>query len=323
MFTLSLQMVACLVGVLSMATASPCTTKAVTGCHKALPYGQSRGAVTNASITSNGLDRNYLVFVPPNYENKKPTQVILSFHGGTKTALQQLELDNLTLPEFNTDSIVVYPQGINNFWQGVPGVTVDDVQFTSDLLDHVSRQYCVDTRRIMVTGKSDGAGFCNVLACDAGLSARIAAFAPVSGAYYVDTLPCDADTVAIPCNNARRDIPLLAFHGGADTVIAYGGGERKKACLPSVPHWIQSWAARENLGASNHTVPYAQDTVIYEFSRGTQKGLVNLVYDRVNGHDWPSTQPNADNQNAGQAPTSFNATPMILDFFAKHTLTDL
>lgn len=322
MFTSSLQTVACLAGLLSAASASPCAPKTVvSGCGKALPDGQTKNSVTSVNITSNGLERNYLVFVPPTYNKDKPTQLILSYHGGTKTALQQLQLDDLTEPEFNTDSMVIYPQGINNSWQGVPGVTIDDVLFTNDLLDHVQTQYCIDTQRIMATGKSDGAGFNNVMACDAGLSKRVAAFAPVSGAYYVDTLPCDADNVVIPCNNARSDIPILAFHGGFDAVIYYPGGERKNACLPSIPHWIQSWAARENLDPKNHTVPYANATVIYEYSSATEKNLVNLVYDSVNGHDWPSTVPNADNENAGQFPTSFNATPMIMDFFSKHQLT--
>lgn len=321
MFTTSLRTVACLTGLLSVVTASPCATQTSNGCGKTLPDGQTRGGVTSVNITSNGLERNYLVFVPPTYNKDKPTQLILSYHGGTKTALQQLQLDDLTSPEFNTDSFVIYPQGVNDSWQGVPGVTIDDVLFTTDLLDHVQRQYCLDPKRIMATGKSDGAGFCNVLACDATLSDRIAAFAPVSGAYYVDTLPCDADNVVIPCANARSNIPILAFHGGDDAVISYTGGERKKACLPSVPHWIQAWAGREGLDAKNHTVPYANATVIYEYSKPGEQNLVNLVYDSVNGHDWPSTLPNADNQNAGQAPTSFNATPMIIDFFAKHPLT--
>ncbi|CAK7234601.1 hypothetical protein SBRCBS47491_009005 [Sporothrix bragantina] len=313
----------CLAGMLSAATASPCAAKPSNGCGKALPAGQTLGGVATVNITSNGLARSFLVFVPPTYKRGNPTQVILSYHGGTKTALQQLQLDDLTSPEFNTKSMVVYPQGINDSWQGVPGVTIDDVQFTADILDYLQGQYCIDKQRIMATGKSDGAGFCNVLACDATLSTRIAAFAPVSGAYYVDTLPCEPTTVVIPCQNARTDIPMLAFHGGNDSVIAYLGGERKNACLPTVPHWIEEWAARENLGAANKTSPVAANTVIYQYSRPGEQNLVSLVYDSINGHDWPSTAPNADNQNAGQAPTSFNATPMILDFFAKHSLTQL
>ncbi|KAJ5913164.1 hypothetical protein N7504_002047 [Penicillium tannophilum] len=148
------------------------------------------------------------------------------------------------------------------------------------------------------------------------MSSRFAAFAPVSGAYYVDTLPCPPSTVQMPCKASRTNIPLLAFHGGNDTTISYWGGERKDECLPTIPHFIQQWAARDQLSRRNKTLAFAFDAVIYSFGRG----LVGLVYDSVIGHDWPSTLPNSDNQQAGHHVASFNATPIILDFFDRHRL---
>ena len=311
-----------------------------TGCGRALPDGQAVGEVSNVTITSGGYDRNYLIFIPPTYRKDTPTSIIVSYHGGERTAEDQLELDLLTSPEFNTESFVVYPQGISvrafclclgfenlarlmhlqDTWQGVPGVTTNDVQFTTDILNKIENLYCIDQSRIYVTGKSDGAGFCNVLACDPDLSTRIAAFAPVSGAYYVDTLPCMPTTVDIPCSPGRSQIPLLAFHGGNDTTIPYTGEERKGECLPSIPHFIQEWASREALGTKNITTPVADDTVKYTYGVGYDAGLVALIFDSVIGHDWPSTAPNDDNQHAGHHPASFNATPIILDFFHNHPL---
>lgn len=202
----------------------------------------------------------------------------------------------------------------------MPGVQTDDVQFTADILAEVESLYCIDRRHVFMTGKSDGGGFCNVAACDPALSGRFAAFAPVSGAYYVDTLPCHAATVDLPCSPSRHDIPILAFHGGNDTTISYDGGERKDECLPTIPHFIQEWAARDLLSPTNTTYPLALDTVVYSYGTGRKKGLVELVYDAVIGHDWPSTAPNSDNQVAGHHPASFNATPIILGFFASHPL---
>lgn len=179
--------------------------------------------------------------------------------------------------------------------------------------------YCIDTGRITATGKSDGGGFVNVLACDATLSQRIAAFAPVSGAYYVDTLPCNPSTVNISCSPGRKDIPILAFHGGDDSTIAYFGGERKNACLPTIPHFIQEWAIRDGLGDKNVSTPLAAGTVTYKF--GGDMGLVGLVYESDIGHDWPSTEPNSDNTVSGHNVANYNATPIILSFFEAHTLT--
>jgi poly(3-hydroxybutyrate) depolymerase len=83
------------------------------GCGKLLPHGQAVGSVTNVTISSSGFQRSYLVFIPPKYNAFIPAPLILSYHGGARTALDQLELDDLTSPEFNTASMVIYPQGIN------------------------------------------------------------------------------------------------------------------------------------------------------------------------------------------------------------------
>lgn len=206
---------------------------------------------------------------------------------------------------------------IQDVWQGVPDVEVNDVQFTTDILNHLEATYCIDTSRIFATGKSDGGGFCNVLACDADLSKRIAAFAPVSGAFYIDTSPCRASTVKIPCNAGRTNIPFLEFHGGNDTTIAYKGGARKGECLPTIPHFIQEWAVRDGLGSKNTSSSVAADTTLYKFG---SDGLVRHIYNSVIGHDWPSTQLNEDNKRNGHHVASFNATPIILDFFNSHSL---
>jgi poly(3-hydroxybutyrate) depolymerase len=167
-----------------------------------------------------------------------------------------------------------------NTWQGVPGIsTRNDVQFTTDILNEVESLYCINPSRITVTGKSDGAGFNNILACDSVLSKRIAAYAPVSGAYYVNTSSCSPFTVDNPCSAARSNIPFLTFHGGNDTTIAYLGGERKNECLPAIPHFIQEWALRDGLGIDNVTKPLAANTTSYSFGHGAEAGLVELIYE--------------------------------------------
>ncbi|GAM85474.1 hypothetical protein ANO11243_034810 [Dothideomycetidae sp. 11243] len=290
------------------------------GCNKSLPCDEEAGKVFNRTLVSDGVPRSYLVFIPPTYEVGRPMPLILSYHGGLKTAEDQLELDLFTSPYFNNDSMVVYPQGIDNTWQGVPGVTTDDILFTNQILDEVESLYCIDEIRIAASGKSDGGGFVgNQAACDPVLSQRLAAVAPVSGAFYVDTSVCQPDTVVIPCRN-RRHVPVFDFHGGEDPVINYNGGARKGECLPTIPHWITAWAIRDGLDPSNDSQPLAADTTIYSWGRGSQKGFVKQVTDLVIGHTWPSTQPNADNTRPGQQVASFNATPLILDFFQTHPL---
>lgn len=126
-----------------------------------------------------------------------------------------------------------------------------------------------------------------VLACDDDMSQRIAAFAPVSGAFYMDDFGdvCEPETVPIePCSPGRDDVPVLVFHGLVDDTIAYYGGPRRGGCLPTIPHWVQTWADRDGLGPRNETsaVPTALDgssAIRYEFGEGVQKGLVTHIMD--------------------------------------------
>lgn len=76
------------------------------------------------------------------------------------------------------------------------------------------------------------------------------------------------------------------------------------------------------MSMKNVTTRLTSDTVVYSFGQRSDDGLVELVYDSAIGHDWPSTQPNDDNTRKGHQPASFDATPMILDFFKKHPPMD-
>ncbi|KAF8849634.1 hypothetical protein BDZ45DRAFT_662895 [Acephala macrosclerotiorum] len=285
----------------------------------------------NITIRSSGIERWYLLTLPPNFDHSVATPVILSFHGGGRNATQQYYLSQLSNPDFNDFAIAVYPNGKraslltpeNKTWQGVPGARTNDIQFTADIIADLSSKYTVDKSRIFATGKSDGGGFCNTLACDPVLSKQIAAFAPVSGAFYVkNDTKCEPTTIEIPCGASRTNIPMLEFHGGIDSTINYTGGGKREECLPSVSHWIREWARRDGLSVKNESAPLngTNDTTVYEWGSGKKKGLVKHVFDESIGHDWPSTEDNSDNIREGHKPASFDATSIIIDFFKEHAL---
>ncbi|KAM0139361.1 hypothetical protein ACHAP3_003130 [Botrytis cinerea] len=290
-------------------------------CTKAIPSDITIGQPKNISITSSDVHRSYLIVVPPLYTSQPSTPVIFSFHGGHRNASQQLALDQISNPEFNDFAITIYPQGVKGKWEGNPGNTANDTQLVSDIIDSLDKTYCIDNKRIWATGKSDGGGFCNTLACHPIISTKIAAFAPVSGAFYIDTQPCFPNNVTIPCSPGRLKIPMLEFHGGDDSTIRYyGQANRSNQCIPTVPHWVHQWALRDELGLKNVTTDLTNDTAVYSYGKGEDEGLVQHVFDRKLGHDWPSTVLNADLIGHGEGPASFDATPMILDFFQKHIL---
>ena len=106
-------------------------------------------------------------------------------------------------------------------------------------------------------------------------SEQIAAFAPVSGAYYVpgsnsnNCSPKIAQSITIPCNPGRNPLPILEFHGSADDTIPYSGGPRRDECLPTIPHWVREWSKREGFGLTNKTTAlYGGKVLKYEYGGG-------------------------------------------------------
>ncbi|CZT52096.1 related to poly(3-hydroxybutyrate) depolymerase [Rhynchosporium secalis] len=284
---------------LSLITALPSSSDSPTkscGCGKALPVAQRPA----------GGDSHRVQFKQSD---------------GTAPSSQE-ELSQFSNEEWNPNALAVYPQGIDNQWQGDPASKgVDDIGFVSDMIKHFTQRYCVDTSRIYAAGKSNGGGFTNTLACDPQLSKQIAAFAPVSGAFYVPgstSTSCSAQTISIPCNPGRHPLPMLEFHGSDDTTIPYSGGARRGVCLPTVPHWVREWSKREGHGLTNQTTGlYGGRVLKYEYGGAAGKlGIVTHYLVDGLGHDWPSQGPNGDSDEG----TYLDATPLIMDFFARYRL---
>lgn len=266
------------------------------GCGKALNSKLKKGATGQSNkinfTTSKGVKRNFLLHFPTNYDKNMPHGLIFSFHGRSQTSAKQEALCKLSEPAKNPHMLVVYPQGIDNQWQGDPAAKSDDVGFTLDMINSLQEQYCIDPDKIYATGQSNGGGFsANILACHNVASRRIAAFAGVSGAYYQGTSDenCNADTVPIKCNAGRKNVPVLEFHGKKDDVIPYNGGKRRNRCLPKIPHFMNAWAKRNGLGES-HTNDKIKDGHItkMEWGSGGLKGLnTHYAIDNM-PHTWPN-----------------------------------
>lgn len=266
------------------------------GCGKALNSKLKKGATGQSNkinfTTSKGVKRNFLLHFPTNYDKNVPHGLIFSFHGRSQTSAKQESLCKLSEPAKNPHMLVVYPQGIDNQWQGDPAAKSDDVGFTLDMINSLQDQYCIDPDKIYATGQSNGGGFsANILACHNVASRRIAAFAGVSGAYYQGTSDanCNADTVPIKCNAGRRNVPVLEIHGKKDDVIPYNGGKRRNRCLPKIPHFMNAWAKRNGLG-DKHTNEKIKDGHItkMEWGSGGLKGLnTHYAIDNM-PHTWPN-----------------------------------
>jgi polyhydroxybutyrate depolymerase len=198
------------------------------------------------------------------------------------------------------DVITVYPEGTMSPYQRIRWSTgssedpkTDDVLFVSDLLNHLQAMLCIDEHRIYATGFSSGGGMTGVLAC--ALSERIAAFAPVSGAFFV-TLPGGC--------YPSRPVPILDIHGTADEKVPYAGDPRQG--LSPIQQWLQDWATRDGCHRGPTTF-FTQANVGGEQWSACQESVAVIHYRVIGGlHRWP--------------PTAFQTATVIWQFFQRNPL---
>lgn len=258
------------------------------GCGKTAP--QPPGTSVLHHLTSGGRDRTYQLHLPADYQSTSDWPLILAFHGRGNTGAGTEEYSKLsTLP-----AVVVYPNGVigtgegdRQAWQGAPysAPGVDDVAFAKDLLDSLESQLCLDDRRVYATGKSNGAGFTGILACT--MADRIAAIAPIAGAFYPNGIDCAPS----------RPVPVIEFHGTADATIPYTGDEDRG--LPAIRTWVRQWADRDGCTRSLPQQKIGEDITIT--GRTNCAGGVEVEHVAVagGGHTWPG----ADSYSGGGVTT--------------------
>jgi polyhydroxybutyrate depolymerase len=140
----------------------------------------------NGHIISSGKKRRYLLYVPKSYHPERPTPLVISIHGFAEWPAHQAEISHWNQVAEENNFIVVYPCGTGfplRWFAGGWANTLQDVQFISDLIDRLVRDFNIDPSRIYANGLSNGGGMSFMLA--AHLSQRIAAFGGVSGLYLL------------------------------------------------------------------------------------------------------------------------------------------
>jgi polyhydroxybutyrate depolymerase len=164
-----------------------------------------------------GLDRSFIVHVPPGYDPTAPTPVVFNFHGYSSNAAQEVFFSNMNPTADARGFVVVYPDGYHNSWNAgaccgdAAAEGIDDVAFVRALVDEVDRLFCIDRARLFAAGMSNGGYLSYRLACEA--ADLFAGFAPVAGGIGI--------TGCAP----SRPVPLIAYHGTVDSMVPFTFGE--------------------------------------------------------------------------------------------------
>jgi polyhydroxybutyrate depolymerase len=268
-------------------------------------------------VTVDGRVRTYLVHVPARYDGKTPTPIVIVLHGGGGSSAGAMRQSGMSAKGDKENFLAVYPDGTGILtgrlltWNSgnccgyAMNSGVDDVAFIRAMLDRLQRDYAVDTKRVFVTGISNGAMMAYRLACE--MSDRIAAIAPVAGAQNVD------------CAGARP-VSVIIFHGARDQNVLLDGGEPVKHFGPSridrsVSYAASFWAKRNGCtGQAPHQRTATLRTGVYEGCKSGTGVSVNIVAD--GGHAWPGGErmsPLLD-----EPSREIPATDLMWAFFVMH-----
>jgi polyhydroxybutyrate depolymerase len=248
------------------------------------------------------------VHVPASYDPGKGTALVLNFHGFSSNAAQEALLSQMNGKADAAGYIVVYPEGTNSSWnagaccgQAVTDM-VDDIGFVKDLLDTAADRLCVDAHRIFVTGMSNGGFLSNRIGCE--LADRVAAIAPVAG------------VLGMPTCTPSRPMPVMHFHGTADTLVPYDGSAAMG--FISVADDFANWAARDGCTDDMPANTFTNgDSSCSSYQHCAGGAEVTLCTVQNGGHTWPGGTPVPT---LGYTTTYLSADDAMWSFFQAHPL---
>lgn len=311
------------------------------GCQWAPARAEEQPAVKNGSagthvfqVSVKGVNRRYVVHIPPSYEHAKKWPIVVVFHGGGGTARTAM-WDGWAEKAEEENFLAVFPEGTSpdpsrpgrfrdnpQTWNdgsgrlnvGAAERKVDDVSFVRALLDDLAARFTVDRQRIFVTGFSNGASMSFKIGRE--LPERVAAIAPVAG----------ADWAADPPKLARP-ISLLYITGTADPLNPIGGGVVKiglktYGTKPPTREMIKRWA--KALGCPSEPKTLRDESGVKAVAYGPcDRGSEVILYTiEGHGHHWPGGKSALPESLAGKNTAKFKATDVIWEFFRRHSAVD-
>lgn len=218
----------------------------------------------------------------------RPAPLLLAFHGLGDTA-SNFEA-SITLDPFAAERglVVAYQDAANDHeWLGDEQSAEQDLATTREIIDGLVDAGCADPERVYLTGFSNGAEYAAHAGCE--LADRIAAMAPVAGA-YVHPYPCPRDGLPIP---------LLEIHGDQDHWAR------------TVPRLMRLWFARNDCPRAPERVQAGGVTT----DRWPDCDVMRVTLAGT-GHAWFG-----DLAVKGPDPTGFSASRAVVSFLLAHRRT--
>lgn len=267
------------------------------------------------TLTVGGLERSYVLHLPPGYDPSRPAPLVLAFHGITLDAYEMMRISGLNAQSNAAGFIVVYPNayGEQRSWNGghccgeAARDNVDDVGFVRALIEELDTYLNLDRARIYAAGFSNGAILTYRLGCE--MAGQFAAIAPVSATQAREDMQA--------CQPSRP-LPVIHFHGTDDEPNPYNGGV--------TPGGVQFISAADQIAfwvSANGCPAQAQQTVagsiVHDVYAPCRGGAAVELYTVAGGkHAWPGGE--AVSPRMGEPTMEISAAALMWEFFLAHPM---
>lgn len=280
------------------------------------------------SLQHQNYQRQYIVHLPPGYNNNNPTPAVIVLHGGSGNYQSVQGFTQMNFVSNQNNFLAVYPQGIGNAppgysWADGRNTTadqagIDDVGFMSKLIDTLYNDYNIDTNRIYICGFSNGGFMTQRIACETP-----ELFAAIGG------LGCSIDTNLIQTCNPNQAVPMVYFSGTADPEVPYNGGAMNNPIVTpivAVDTAVQFWVNNNNCQTAEtvvnipNNVPEDSSTAeLYKYT-DCDCDADFYFYKIINGgHTWPGV-PVPQFPQLGNTNEDIHASYLLWDFFSQFSL---
>jgi polyhydroxybutyrate depolymerase len=291
---------------------------------------QSEAEDVRKTLRYGGTERSYYVHLPPGFDQKKSLPLLILLHGGGGGAQQALKNYPLAPVADREGFLLVAPNGSGPFprrellrtWNVGWGFGyaqqnhTDDVGFLRALIGQLKNDYTIDSKRVYLTGLSNGAILCHY--AGAANSDLLAGIAPVVGCAG------GGETADLTYPTApTHPLNVIMFNGELDQHVPLQGGKQKLhtekqaryvcSARQSAEFWVKSNGCNSEPKIEQLS---DQKATRYTWSGGKQNTRVVLWVLHNQGHAWPGgTAPRAV---ADQPTTLVKAHEELWKFWSPH-----
>jgi len=280
------------------------------------------------SVKVGEIERKYTVHIPPGYDVSKPVPLVIMFHGGGGTAAGSMIHTDWASKADQEEFLVAFPEGTapdptqpGNFlknpqtWNDGSGrhhagmVEANDIGFTGAMLDELLATFAIDSKRIYMTGFSNGASIAYRVGVE--LQNRVAAVAALGGHLLLREIELE------------RSISLLSIFGMDDPLNPPEGGEIIFGAVyqqPPIEKSVLQWT--EALGCvPEPEIIYAHNGIkAVSFAHCRENAEVILYTIEGLGHVWPGGKNLLPESWVGKPSDKLKANDVVWEFFEKHPM---